>query len=176
MTYVSPNITREQWDSGKKTDMDVFENQLDGWLFKQAKALVKRKQAGPAILALVTPYFEVIESYIRGKPSKDQSSKFLKAGLREVFPNVDSKAISKYAVEIRHGFAHEAMFRRVALHHGDATVPTFGVVNGILHVDPWWILETADRHFKAYVATLRAGNDPALLKSWRRFMNYRKQR
>ncbi len=78
MLYVSPNITDQEWASGAKDDVDVFADQLQGWLFDQARALANGQHAGPAILALVTPYFEVTQSYTTAKRAKTKAMRFLR--------------------------------------------------------------------------------------------------
>ena len=145
--YVSPHITREQWQSGKKSNVDVFEDQLRSFLFKQARAIARNRNSGPAILALISPYFESVTCYLKGKSSRNHATEFLCQGLRTVFPSVDAAARKKYIKEVRHGFAHEAMFRDVRLHRSVKAFPSFGMLNGVLHIDPWWILDQAEAYF-----------------------------
>ncbi len=78
-----------------------------------------------------------------------------------------------YISEVRNGFAHEAMFKRVAINHG-AQFALNAARN--LKVDPWWILDTAENHFKSYVAILRAKPNVQKLRTFQHFMTIRKQR
>jgi hypothetical protein len=176
MAYASPNITMDQWTSGQKTDIDIFEDQLQGWLFDQARHLTvgaKSQHAGPAILALLCPYFEVFRSYQTGVPSEKKSVMFLKQALQAVFPDLSLDVIKAFAEEVRHGFAHEAVFRKVIIHHGIQGVPGLGkTAEGLLAVDPWWLLGKVEQHFHEYVADLRRG-DPEKLDDFKAFMTFR---
>jgi hypothetical protein len=134
-TCASPHIPLEQWQAGHHSDIDVFEDQLRTWLFEQARTIAPHEHAGPAILALVTPYFEAVACYLRGRSSRWNETEFLRAGLEAVFPRVDPDAREKYVTEVRHGFAHEAVFRKVGLHRSAAHLPSFGIVNGLLVLD-----------------------------------------
>jgi hypothetical protein len=177
MNYASPHITYEEWKSGEKSDIDLFEDQLRTWLFEQATVLSPGQHAGPAILALVTPYFEAIACYLAGKSSRGAESKFLRQGLAAVFPQLPQAVVDQYVAEVRHGFAHEAVFRKVAVHRGANNAPSLGLLpDGLLSVDPWWLLARAQAHFMNYVAMLRAGTDPEMLENFRLFMEERKQR
>ena len=149
--YASPHIKLEEWQKGQYSDIDIFEDQLRTWLFEQARAISPNQHSGPAILALISPYFEVIYSYLQGRSSKGSETTFLRKGLEAVFPDVDAIARQTYVKEIRHGFAHEAMFRRVVLHRTLPGQPTFGMINGVLVLDPWWILDKGEAHFDNYV-------------------------
>lgn len=173
--YASPHITFEEWQKGQFSDIDIFEDQLRTWLFEQARAISPNQHSGPAILALITPYFEVVSSYLQGQASKGAETAFLRNGLKEVFVSVDSIACEKYVTEVRHGFAHEAMFRRVILHRALPGLPSFGMINDELALDPWWVLDQAEAHFNYYVARLRS-NEPNVIQRFREFMAIRKAR
>ncbi len=171
--FASPTITLEEWQSGAKSDIDLFEDQLSGWVFGPAHQLVPNQQAGPAILTLVTPYFEGIACYLRGKSSRNEESKFLHFGLSQVLPAVPCEVIDLYVAQVRNGLLHEAVFRRVMLHRAAATLPSFGLASGQLCVDPWWLLQRATEHFAAYVAQLRNG-EARILVPFNAFMQVRR--
>ena len=148
MSYASPNITFEDWSSGKKSDIDLVEDQLNGWLFDQATILSDHQHGGPAMLALVNPYFEAIACYLSGQSSRRKETEFLRKGLAATLPSVETKAIDRYINEVRHGQAHEAVFRTVVIHKNCAGLPTFGIsADDLLCVDPWWVLAQARNHF-----------------------------
>jgi hypothetical protein len=75
--------------------------------------------------------------------------------------------------EVRNGFAHEAMFRRAALHRADKNFPPFGMVNNFLHLDPWWILDRAEDYFDSYVAKVR-NCDMSVYGNFLKFMQIRR--
>ena len=173
--YASPHITLDDWQSGLKTDIDVFEDQLRTWLFAQARIVSAHEHAGVAILALVTPYFEAIAAYLRGETSRGAETAFLLAGLEAVFPAIAPATRKEYANQVRHGVVHEAMFRRVLLHRSLNGWPPLGLVDGLLAVDPWWVLARAEQHFDGYVSRLRA-NDVELTGNFSALMAIRKSR
>ncbi len=175
--YASPNITNEDWASGLKNDIDIVEDQFRGWLFNQAKVLSTNEHSGPAILALISPYFEMITCYVKGQSSKKNYSKFINEGLKYVFPELSEDVIRLYISEVRNGFSHEAIFRKVAIHNGTQNLPQLGILpNGILSVNPWYIFEQVEANFTKYISTLRAGIDLTLLASFEAYMAVRKQR
>jgi hypothetical protein len=167
-SYASPNITLEDWQDGKKDTVDIFEDQLQGWLFDQSVRLTAggpkaSQHCGPALLSLVTPYFEMITCYLDGRrPNNRESSAFLRRGLETVLgAGTSAVAIKKFVSEVRNGFFHEAMFRYVVLHRAEHTgMPFFdfvpdGTGGQVLAVDPFWLSHQAHTHFLAYVALLR---------------------
>jgi hypothetical protein len=177
MSYASPNITFQDWSSKKKSDIDIVEDQLEGWLFEQAASLSLGQHAGPAILTLVTPYFEAIACYLSGKSSRGKETQFLRQGLVAVFPSIPVIAIDRYINEVRHGVTHEAVFRKVAIHRGGKDLLPFGLeANDLLYIDPWWLLSQAKSHFANYIATLRSGSDDMQLANFKAFMEIRKNR
>ena len=119
-SFASPNITLEEWQSGGKTDVDIFEDQLRGWVFVQVAALRSRanphsQHAGQAVLALVTPYFEMVTAYLEGRASRrGETADFLKRGLASVFGDrVTEDAVEAFVTEVRNGLFHELIFRTV---------------------------------------------------------------
>src|SRR6185503_18827988 len=82
---ISPRFTTEKLASGKLEDMiDVFEDQMRGWLIDPANQLVHHQHAGFGILAIVLSYFEPIGQFLDGKAgkSKAQFTRGLKASFR----------------------------------------------------------------------------------------------
>jgi hypothetical protein len=176
IAYASPHITADDWAAGRHNDIDIFEDQMQTWLFDQAVALAVRDHSGPAMLALITPYFEAIACYLAGQSSRHNETCYLKSGIHAVIPSLPTDAIDLFVTEVRHGFAHEAVFRKVAIHHGNPRCPSFAVLNGLLYIDPWWMLARARQHFNEYVVSLRRGDPPDRLVAFEKFMAIRKAR
>lgn len=174
-SYASPHITLEQWQAGQSTDIDVFEDQLRTWLFEQARTISPNQHSGPAILALISPFFEAMACYLQGQSSRGSETAFLRSGLEAVLPAVDAAAREEYVKEVRHGFAHEAVFRKVVLHRSSNPLPSFALVNGLLVLDPWWVLDEAEAYFDGYVAKLR-DSDAQVIGGFNAFMAIRKAR
>ncbi len=186
--FVSPKITIEEWLAGKKSDIDVFEYQVQGWVFDQVDALLARppaqaQHASHALLGLTTPYFEMITCYLTGQQTpRKQASEYLRRGLAVVLAGHGSaEAIKKYVSEVRNGIAHELMFRTVMLHQGFPRMPSFGIEpnTGVLAVDPFWLAKVTHAHFQAYVHRLRNpqnADDHTALQNFTAFMKVRKAR
>ena len=184
--FVSPNITIEEWTSGRKTDIDVFEDQLQGWVFDQAAALCSLPRpasdhSSHALLALTAPYFEMITCYLEGQRTPNQqATEFLRRGLHAVLGSqVPGAAIKKYVNEVRNGIAHELMFRTVILHRGVQGLPTFGLHHdlGILVIDPFWLHDVVHAHFRSYVGRLRSpatAEDREVVAKFNSFMSIKK--
>ena len=172
-TFASPTITLNDWQSGAKSDIDLVEDQLRGWLFEPAHQLASNHQAGPAILTIVTPYFEAVACYLRGTSSRGRESEFLRFGLSQAVAGASAEAIDNYVTQVRNGLLHEAIFRRVVLHHAAGQLPKFGLACDQLCVDPWWLLQKADEHFAGYFVQLRRG-ETHVLEPFNAFMQLRK--
>ncbi len=179
MAYMSPRWTREQFDAGEVDAIEIFKDQISGWLFEQADRLRGDDNASVAILSLVTPYFETIACYLKGEESKGHSMQFLKDGLDEVYPGVSAAVKEEFVAQVRNGLFHESIFRTLLLHKGGApTYPTFDMVNeggrDVLAIDPWVMLDTVKAHLADYVARLRdQPNAAALLTAFNAFMAIR---
>jgi len=186
IVFVSPRITMEEWRSGLKSDVDVFADQLEGWIFEQIEALVRRppedaQHAGAVLLTLVSAYFEMITCYLEGRAPRDgESSSFLRRGLETVLgADTSQEAIGAYVKEVRNGLAHELVFCTVALHFGQPRRTQFGLQAGVLTVDPFWLATMVRRHFHKYVARLRNPTDDEggrVLAAFESFMAVRKRR
>jgi len=177
--YVSPTITSDDWSSGRKTDFDVFEDQLRGWIFAPARALYPNQHAGTALLLLVTPYFEMVASFLKGKESKGKSTRYLRYGLKRVLPAATRASIEAYINQVRHGVVHEAIFRRVVLHKGQQ-LPAFGFVRAGRHsalvVDPFVLLDRVEAHFNDYIRRLRDPSEKLLRRRFEKFWQMKQAR
>lgn len=183
MFAVSPNYDITKLKSGKIEDkIDVFADQMNGWLLAHAHALASRdyptsQHTGFAILSLIGSYFEAIASFLEGESSEYKSAKFFGIGFRDVFPEFESQVVATgatdvdaelkrlsdaYYREVRCGLFHEAMVRA-------GTV----IVKGASHtlqvredastkklqfeIDPFSLLNRVQAHFDSYVSKLRSG-------------------
>lgn len=117
------------------------------------------KESGYAILSIVACYFEMIQQFLTGQTSKDNSRKFFVAGFRQVYPDtaIEEMAIRLLYDWIRCGMYHDGMTRQatqLSRHFGAG----FAVQNGVIHCNPARVVEDVRMHFVAYIARLR---DPA---------------
>ena len=169
---------------------------MQGWVFAQAAARrspnnPNRQHAGQALLALVTPYFEMVNAYHEGRASRrGEATEFLKRGIEIVFgSDISVDAVNRFVSEVRNGLFHELIFRTVVLHERAQGLPRFGIVStamfggvppfDLLVIDPYWVADQAQQHFATYVARLRAPALPAdhdVAAHFRAFMAIRKSR
>jgi hypothetical protein len=161
---ISPNYTTDKLVSGDLKDMiDVFEDQMQGWLFDQANQLKSLQHAGFGILAIVLSYFEPIGQFLEGKSGKSDTQ-FL-SGLAAVFPNVDpaipAPVYGELYNQLRCGMFHRGITKSkvIITRSGQNPIEVVyskpdGAVQRITVV-PVLLLEESERHLKRYVTELR---------------------
>lgn len=161
---ISSKYTIEKLASGDLKDMiDVFEDQMQGWLFDQANQLKPFQHAGFGILAIVLSYFEPIGQFLQGKAGK--SDKQFLAGLAAVFPNVDptipASVHGELYNQLRCGMFHRGITKSkvVITRSGQNAIEVaYSKVDGTvlrITVVPVLLLEESERHLKRYVGALR---------------------
>jgi hypothetical protein len=89
MAYaVSPNYMDHKLSSNKIEDMiDVYDDQIKGWLFSPTQLMTSNRHSGFAILTLVLTYFEPIGQFLTGQ--KGVSSDQFETGIKSVIPSFD---------------------------------------------------------------------------------------
>lgn len=199
---ISPKFLNTKLASGRIEDkIDVFEDQIDGWLLNHARGLcseqyVFREHSGFAVLTLVCPYFEVIESYHIGLESRNRSREYFNNGFMKVFPDF-AKTLAKAGYsspqklaakiadclyeQVRCGLLHEAATKSKVLIRRD-TAPlgvmlelTTGDVGSIV-IDPCLFLNEVDAHFRIYISKLRDPNETDLRSNFQKFFDLRMSR
>lgn len=161
---ISPRFQSGKLSPGTLDDkIDVFEDQMQGWLFDQANLLKSSQHAGFAILAIVLSYFEPIGQFLEGRVggSQDQFSR----GLAAVFPTIDPIAhrvvYRELYNQLRCGMFHRGITKsKVTITLGGPnaievgyTMPA-GTVDSI-RVVPIRLLEESEQHLKRYTSMLR---------------------
>jgi len=201
MTFqISPQFLDSKLQPGCTLEdkIDVFEDRMNGWLLQHANALLdekytRRKDAGFAVLTLVTGYFEPIESYHSGRSSDHQSKAFFRRGFLRVFLNLPATLKSngfagadQLAVEIaeevyihlRCGLFHEGGTKHKLVVRQD-TAPlgfmldmTTGDVGSIV-IDPGRFLAEVQNHLNNYVSQLRNTSETSLRQNFETFFDLR---
>jgi hypothetical protein len=180
--YVSPNHTQGEMLSGEVGHLDIFADQVNGWVFDQATALLHStnrhwEQSAIAVLMLTTSYFEAIGEFIRGEDSDRRSPEFFKVGFRDVFPvlgdtqgkDLDASqhemVASAIYKELRCGLFHNAhMRRRVWLYWRGAFPDPRAIITDLkengeiaqIRVEPSFLLVELKAHFRRYVDAVRS--------------------
>jgi len=179
---ISPKYTLDKLKSGALADkIDVFEDQMQGWLFDQANQLKPHQHAGFGILSIVLSYFEPIGQFLEGKAGR--SEKQFLAGLASVFPNVDPSIPASVHKELydqlRCGMFHRGITKSKVAITGDGQNPievvyskTDGSVLRITVV-PVLLLEQSERHLRKYVSDLREPSNAQLRANFEAWFNAR---
>ncbi len=177
---VSPHFTVQKLLSRLLTDkIDVFEDQMRGWIFDKARALLDFDDSGFAVLMLLSSYFEAVWSYVEGIESIGQSKSFFRRGLFSVFPAIEAdlagvahnpsetaeRVANTLYEQLRCGLFHAAILRN--------SITLMGLSRGItvtlappgeprcIMLNPRSFLAAIECHFNSYVARLRDPADPA---------------
>ncbi len=199
--HISPKFTHDKLDAGKLEDkIDVFEDQIHGLLLQHAEALCAsgypdRASAGYAVLAIVSSYFEAIESYHSGESSDGKSKRFFRSGFLRVFPDLpaalkaqghSSPAQLAEAVadevydQLRCGLFHEALVKHRLILREDTAPLGFMIEKakgdvGSIVVDPPKFVSAIREQFRRYMAALRNPAETALRANFEREFNRRRQ-
>jgi hypothetical protein len=183
--------------------IDVFEDQVNGWIFNHANVLVspqnpQYQHSGVAVLMLVGSYFESFAAFLRGESSEGRSKQFFADGLRDVCPDIFTTAQEEdpanaervysafahtFYAELRCGLFHEAMVRgKILIAPGMPDVGNAGLgalIDTTTHtlstivIDPARFLSHVENHFASYVAKLRDPNQIDLRRNFERVWDVR---
>lgn len=195
---ISPQFLDSKLQPGCSLEdkIDVFEDRMNGWLLQHAYALLdekytRRKDAGFAVLTLVTAYFEPIESYHSGRPSNHHSKAFFRQGFLRVFPNLpatlksngfagaDQLAIDiadEVYIHLRCGLFHEGGTKHKLVVRQD-TAPLGLMLDvitgdvGSIVIDPARFLAEVQNHLNNYVVQLRDTSKTSLRQNFETFFD-----
>ena len=130
---------------------------------------------------LISSYFEAIEAFYYGRPSKSgESSKFFCAGFLKVFPELPARlkfaqnpkiqedVLREIYSQLRCGLYHEGMTKGKVVVRRDSgplgflfePKQTFPVVTIV--IDPWHVLARVETHFTEFITQLKDPNETAL--------------
>lgn len=163
MTYfVSPSFTAEKLVGRRIEDMiDVFEDQVRGWIIDPANCLRGHPHAGFAILGSVLSYFEPIGQFVEGR--KSGSKRQFGVGLFSVFPGIEERyrdlILEELYEQVRCGLFHQAMTKAKVIINpgGHDPVEVHGAADKIFRivVAPVAFIDAVERHLTWYVGQLR---------------------
>lgn len=160
---VSPRFTIEKLGSGSLDDMiDVFEDQMLGWLIEPANALRNHQHAGFSILAIVLSYFEPIAQFLEGKSGGSRQQFVI--GLKAVFPQLDpgipQALFEELYDQVRCGMFHQGITKAKVVIAQAGPYP-IEVIHGPNHevvqvkLVPVTLIDAIRNHLMQYVAKLR---------------------
>ena len=165
MLAISPRYTLTKLSNGKLEDkIDVYEDQILGWVVAPAKLMFPYQHSGFAILALALTYFEPLGQSLAGQ--FEGSYTCFRQGLLTVYPNVhvpNEQVLRQLYDQLRCGMFHRGLTKNLVqinqsqdaaiVMHGDR-----GVVQSLI-VNPWALLENVEQHVIEHCAALRIPND-----------------
>jgi len=168
---VSPRYRSSELVSGRVNAIDVFEDQVKGWVLEFAKRLTAEEHSGIAVMMVCTSYFEWVESFRRGKDSRSKSEEFFKSTFQRLFPDLASSARGVDAADIlyhdlRCGLYHEGLMRGriVFRREGEAIEIRDAPLQVVINANAF--LDNIITDFDQYLHQLRAQNaQPDELKS-----------
>jgi hypothetical protein len=160
---ISPRYSKSKWDTGKLDVIDVFEDQIRGWLLEFAKDLASQKHGGLATLMVCCSLLERLESTEQQASSKNQSNDFFAAHATKVFQISESEA-KDLCNALQNGLYHEALIRRgLDLDSNAQRALTVESVEGqpkpIIVINPQKFVGKLEEHFAGWIATTRKDQD-----------------
>ncbi len=180
MLAVSPRFDESKLASGSIEDkIDVFEDQVLGWLVEPAKLMADSQHSGFATLAIALGYFEPLGQFLEGKAAGSCAQFSL--GLQEVFPQlskVDPELSSELYNQLRCGMFHRGITKgKVRITRGqDFPVvlagPSSTAVSHIV-VDPWLLLQAVESHVRQFAMRLRVVANVQLRSNFEQWFNAR---
>lgn len=179
MLAISPRFDESKLAGGRIEDMiDVFEDQMLGWLVEPAKMMGPSQHSGFAILAVALAYFEPLGQFLEGKAGGSQAQFTL--GMKAVFPAMaasDPRLFKELYDQLRCGMFHRGITKgKVRVVRGTMYQFSFlGTTEDVeqINVDPWRLLTAVELHIKEYVGQLRSGIDDSLRHNFVSWFNLR---
>jgi hypothetical protein len=172
---ISPRYTLAKLEGERLEDMiDVFEDQMRGWLIEPANALRYYQHAGFGILAIVLSYFEPIGQFLEGKA--DVSKRQFVVGLKAVFPGIDptipDTLFHELYDQVRCGIFHQGITKRKVMIRPQGPHPIeviYGAGHVVTQVEivPINLIDSINNHLVRYVADLRNPENQDLRSNFR---------
>jgi hypothetical protein len=171
-TKISPNYTKEKLANFNiDTLIDIFEDQVIGWVIRPAKTLSKHENGSFAVLHLISSYFESYAMFRRGEAIQDGSREYFREGLLSVFPEIQDHSIQSIneIVEILYQDLRCGLYytkfpmTRVRIIEGFSPIEIYTDPDApekvlSIGIDPQNFLLRIEVHFSGYLHLLR---DPA---------------
>lgn len=170
--YISPSFTTDDFPNDPLTieeKLKVFRDRVCGWQLDIARETIEQNgDSGFAVLHIVTSYFEMIAMYING-PGRMGSSKYFKAGVNAVFPELRTEKkrhvrwfLRSLYKNLRCGLYHQGMTRAGVILTGDLDQPyrfeDLGSGASRIIINPKLLVDRLHDHFNSYIETVE---DPA---------------
>jgi hypothetical protein len=155
---ISPRYTLAKLEGERLEDMiDVFEDQMRGWLIEPANALRYYQHAGFGILAIVLSYFEPIGQFLEGKADD---------------PTIPDTLFHELYDQVRCGIFHQGITKRKVMIRPQGPHPIeviYGAGHVVTQVEivPINLIDSINNHLVRYVADLRNPENQDLRSNFR---------
>jgi hypothetical protein len=181
---ITKKITFGDLRQGRKTSIDVYEEQIKSWLIKPLKDLAKDKknnfENGYAMFALELLFFEPHGKYLEGNSISASGANF-KVGfnsfLNFLYANdfIDKNSLSKirslnfYNIS-RCGIYHTMTIKSGLLidsiHMNEIKVFYYSPINNGILVSPWNFLIALEKYFENYIENLKINSSSEELRKF----------
>lgn len=176
---ITKNITFEDLKSGRKSPIDVYEEQIQRWLFQPLELLAidkeKNFENGYAMFALELLFFEPHGKYLRGKIKNGGSKQYFQIGSDSFIDFLQKKSLidtslllgreklikTFYNVSrcgIYHSMKIEPGLLIDSIHSDKSKVLYNSPLRDIILVSPWNLFNAEKEYFNNYIKELRANN------------------
>jgi hypothetical protein len=181
---ITKNITFGDLRQGRKTSIDVYEEQIKSWLIKPLKDLAKDKkysfENGYAMFALELLFFEPHGKYLQGNSVSASSANF-KFGFNSFLfflstnDFIDGSVLNKirslnfYSISrcgIYHTMTIQSGLLIDSIHMQEKKVFYNSPVNNGILVSPWNFLVALEKYFENYIENLRNNSSSEELRKF----------
>jgi hypothetical protein len=103
-SVASPHFGTDKLKNAALQDkIDVFEDQVLGWIIDPAKRLLPQPHCDRAALMIAVSYFEAVACYLGGRESDKKSERFFRTGLLRVFPEIEENVCGAFTRTLDRG-------------------------------------------------------------------------
>lgn len=171
---ITKNITFGDLRQGRKTSIDVYEEQIKSWIIKPLKDLAKDKkncfENGYAMFALELLFFEPHGKYLQGNSETASGANFrfgfnLFLNFLSTNDFIDRSKLSKISSVNFYGISRCGIYHAMTIQSGllidsihmeEKKVFYDSPVNNGILVSPWNFLVALEKYFDSYIENLRS--------------------
>jgi len=184
LVYITRNITFDDLNSGRKSPIDVYEEQMYSWIFNPIKQLSYDKENsfenGYAMFSLELLFFEPHGKYL-SKNNKGRNREFFEKGFHSfldfsfTYKFIEEDVLEEIKSINFYGISRCGIFHNMTIEPGlliDSThmerelVFYNNPINNKLLVSPWNFLNVLEKYFYEYIQALRSNKTDEKYKNF----------
>jgi len=155
----------------------IYEDRQRTWFFDIGEDLKTNNEAGFVILMIAVSYLEGNQQFRQGRASTSATStSFIKTAMERIFPELDADCIDLFVRQVRQGFFHDGITRKLVLIVVNKEVPALAQVKNKLWINPHLFLDRVKQDFENYIGELKSSqNNPlrtAFEQWWTQFKGF----